>query len=77
MQFIEQMKKLHDENDDYGNIWLNDDWEMSDVQDFFYYVDKGYLIQDELQNYFIINPCWEEEPLWEELDEVKHCNLIK
>tara|TARA_Y100000004_G_scaffold176728_1_gene217551 strand:- start:37 stop:273 length:237 start_codon:yes stop_codon:yes gene_type:complete len=70
-RFEEQMKKLHDGDDKYANIWPNDDWTIEDYKWMFYYINKGYLVQNTwdiswANNAFVINEEWEGDPLWEE-----------
>ena len=67
--FEEQMKRLHDEDDEYNNVWPHSDWTIEDYRKLFYHIDKGYLVQGEYyetENAFIINESWEGDPLWEE-----------
>ena len=42
------------------------DWTLENYKDMFYYIEIGYLIQDEYNNYFVINPEWRGDPLCED-----------
>ena len=74
--FQEQMENIHsDEPKDYTLILPNDDWELKDYQELFYYIKKGYLMQyedwDTSINGFVVNPDWEwdddEDEIWEDI----------
>jgi len=67
MRLNQQMKKLLDPNDEFSNVFWNDDWTTQDVKEFFRYVDLGYLYQDEhYRAGFIVNEYWQDDPLWED-----------
>jgi hypothetical protein len=69
-RFYDQMKRLHDAEDDYNNIFANDDWELYDYKEFFYYIKKGYLVQGDYSeiynNGFVINEEWDWDGYEEE-----------
>ena len=69
MRFEDQMKKIHDENEQNANIWPHGDWTIEDYECLFNYIERGYLVQSgawENPHAFIINEEWEGDPLWEE-----------
>ena len=69
-KFMEQMKRLHDDSEEYTNIFFNDDWELEDYKQFTYYIKLGYLIQSDTHTYFVVNPEWEwneENEDWEDI----------
>ena len=37
-RFHEQMKKVRNENEDYNDVFSNDDWTIQDYRDFFWCV---------------------------------------
>jgi hypothetical protein len=74
--FHEQMKKLRDD-DEYGNIFPNDDWTLQDYKDIFWCINKGYLVQD-CGTSFMINQEWEGDDIYAEefLEEELEVNYI-
>jgi hypothetical protein len=65
-RFHEQMKKLRDD-DEYGNIFPNDDWTLQDYKDIFWCINKGYLVQDLSRGtVFMINEEWEGDDIYAE-----------
>ena len=63
-RFHEQMKKVRNENEDYNDVFSNDDWTIQDYRDFFWCIEKGYLVQADFKNTFIINEEWEGEDIY-------------
>lgn len=59
--YQQQLAKCKDTNEDYSNIWRSSVWTISDYEELFEDIDRGYIIQSQEANYFIINPDWEEE----------------
>tara|TARA_R110002050_G_scaffold299876_1_gene466699 strand:+ start:76 stop:966 length:891 start_codon:yes stop_codon:yes gene_type:complete len=59
--YQEQLAKCKDTTEDYSNIWKSSIWTISDYEELFEDIDRGYIIQSQEANYFIINPDWEEE----------------
>ena len=57
------MKKVHQE-EDYNNVFSNDAWTIQDYKDFFWCVDRGYLIQADFTTTFMINEEWEGEDIY-------------
>ena len=49
-RFHEQMKKVRNENEDYHDVFSNDDWTIQDYRDFFWCFGKGYLVQADFKN---------------------------
>tara|TARA_R110000751_G_scaffold9901_1_gene36343 strand:+ start:373 stop:744 length:372 start_codon:yes stop_codon:yes gene_type:complete len=68
-RFETQMVKLHNEDEDYSNIYPNEGWNLEDYKNLFTYIGKGYLIQCYDNNAFMINEDWEGEPMWEKEEE--------
>ena len=64
--FKTQMVKLHNEDEDYSNIYPNEGWVLNDYKELFTYIGKGYLVQCHDNNAFMINEEWEGDPMWEE-----------
>ena len=65
-RFHEQMKKLRDD-DEYGNVFPNDDWTLQDYKDIFWCINKGYLVQDLSRGtVFMINEEWEGDDIYAE-----------
>ena len=62
-RFHQQMKKVHQE-EDYNNVFSNDAWTIQDYKDFFWCVDRGYLIQADFTTTFMINEEWEGEDVY-------------
>tara|TARA_R110000796_G_scaffold22152_1_gene64483 strand:- start:60 stop:827 length:768 start_codon:yes stop_codon:yes gene_type:complete len=62
-RFHQQMKKVHQE-EDYNNVFSNDAWTIQDYKDFFWCVDRGYLIQADFTTTFMINEEWEGEDIY-------------
>jgi hypothetical protein len=77
--FHEQMKKLRADNE-YRNVFPNDNWSAQDYKDIFWCIDKGYLVQN-CGTSFIINEEWEgddvyaEEFLEEEEEKCDKCDI--
>ena len=59
--YQQQLAKCKDTTDDYSNIWKSSVWTITDYEELFEDIDRGYIIQSQEANYFIINPDWEEE----------------
>jgi len=60
--YQQQLAKCKDTTDDYSNIWRSSVWTITDYEELFVDIDRGYIIQTQgWGNYFIINPEWEEE----------------
>ena len=59
--YQEQLAKCKDTTEDYSNIWKSSVWTITDYEELFEDIDRGYIIQSQEENYFIINPDWEEE----------------
>ena len=59
--YQEQLAKCKDTTEDYSNIWRSSGWTITDYEELFEDIDRGYIIQSQEENYFIINPDWEEE----------------
>tara|TARA_R110002126_G_scaffold13523_3_gene58541 strand:+ start:3597 stop:3887 length:291 start_codon:yes stop_codon:yes gene_type:complete len=64
--YQEQLALCKCETEDYSNIWKSKVWTITDYEELFEDINRGYVIQDPDNNYFILNPDWEEE---EEHDE--------
>jgi hypothetical protein len=58
--YQQQLAKCKDTTDDYSNIWKNSSWTITDYEELFRDIDRGYIIQDPEDIYFIINPDLEE-----------------
>ena len=56
-------------------IYPTKEWTLQEYQEFFEYFEKGWIIQGDCydnpegKNGFIINPEWEDEPMWENEEE--------
>ena len=59
--YQQQLNKCKDTTDDYSNIWKSKVWTITDYEELFEDIDRGYVIQDPDANYFIINPDWDGE----------------
>ena len=59
--YQQQLAKCKDTTDVYSNIWRTCVWTLTDYEELFRDLDRGYIIQDPEDFYFIINPDWEEE----------------
>ena len=68
--YQQQLNKCKDTTDDYSNIWKSKVWTITDYEELFEDIDRGYVIQDPDANYFIINPDWDGEEDSED-DEIK------
>ena len=55
--FIDQMRKLESDDENYNNIWPSPDWTLKDYKKLFFLIECGYLIQHDDDVYFIKNPC--------------------
>jgi len=67
--YQQQLAKCKDTNDDYSNIWRSSVWTITDYEELFVDIDRGYIIQSQgWGKCFIINPEWEEEE--EEIENV-------
>ena len=62
--FETQMTKLHSDCD-YENIFPNKTWKLEDYEELFKYISPGYLVHAECSPGFVVNPDWDEEPMWE------------
>lgn len=60
--FIEQMRKLKSDDDDFHNIYPAPDWTLKEYKKLFEWINYGYLIQHEEEPYFIINPNYYDDP---------------
>jgi len=58
------MTKLHSDCD-YENIFPNKTWKLEDYEELFKYISPGYLVHAECSPGFVVNPDWDEEPMWE------------
>tara|TARA_R110001606_G_scaffold289289_2_gene437324 strand:+ start:1166 stop:1396 length:231 start_codon:yes stop_codon:yes gene_type:complete len=65
-RFHEQMKKVRNEEEDYHDVFSNTDWTIQDYRDFFWCVDRGYLVQDCAKAGFMINEEWEGDDIYAE-----------
>lgn len=61
--YQQQLAKCKDTDDEnsYSSIWRNSVWTITDYEELFEDIDRGYIIQDPEDVFFIINPDWEEE----------------
>ena len=71
--YQQQLAKCKDTTDDYSNIWKSSVWTINDYEELFKDIDRGYIIQDPEDIYFIINPDWEEE----EEEEEQYCEWLR
>ena len=71
--YQQQLAKCKDTNDVYSNIWRRCVWTITDYEELFRDIDRGYIIQDPEDIYFIINPDWEEEDSDDSDDEDEDC----
>ena len=62
-KFDEQIDRIHHDKDNYNNIFPNEDWDLRDYKEMFYYIKKGYLVQGDACeincNGFVINEDWD------------------
>lgn len=57
-----QLKMYLDEEQQWDNIFYDDDWTMEDVKVFFNWVSIGYLVQSKDNIGFIVNEIWDKKP---------------
>ena len=69
--YQQQLAKCKDTDDEnsYSSIWRNSVWTITDYEELFEDIDRGYIIQDPEDVFFIINPDWEGEEEEEDSDD--------
>ena len=71
MKFYKQLEQIIKEEE--TDLTPHEDWDLQDYKDLHYYIKKGWIVENttlfpyecQFQNdYYMINPEWEGEPLW-------------
>ena len=68
--YQEQLALCKCETEAYSNIWKSNVWTITDYEELFEDINRGYVIQDPDNNYFILNPDWEGEEDSEDEEEI-------
>jgi hypothetical protein len=79
-KLYEQLERIINKRENYKNIWPHHDWTLEDYKELFEYMDKGWIIQGEVEegdNWLVINPEWDSEPLWTPPQKKKFKFIIK
>jgi hypothetical protein len=72
MKFYEQLEKHYNAQAGGKYIRPQDDWECYDYRQLHYFIKQGWIVSDDYYNdYYIINPEWEGEPLWTPPKKIK------
>ena len=65
MKFYEQLEKHSNNPEEFTYIKPHYDWLLQDYKDLHSYLEEGWIVTHEYYcDRFIINPEWEDEPLW-------------